>query len=269
MTPLRDGLRRIAFELHAYFRAPDQVFFTFAFPLLMFLLFTAMFSGQRLGAGADGEGGVAPAQYYLAAMITASVLLSGTQNLGIDVAEERLGGGLARLGTTPLRPVSFFIGKFGLVAITCLVQTVLLVLLATLGFGAELPADPGRWGVLLWSWGLGTACCAVLGVALSAVPRTPRAAAPVVIPTVLLLQFVSGIYISVGLLPEWMQLLAAVFPVLWIGHGMRYALLPEGFGAGEPAGHWQLPLAAAVIAAWLVAGLVCSRLTFRWSRGRS
>jgi ABC-2 type transport system permease protein len=113
---------------------------------------------------------------------------------------------------------------------------------------------------------LGVATSALLGIALSAVPRSGKSATAVVIPIVLVLQFISGVYLRFNILPEWMQNLASIFPLKWMAQGMRAAFLPEDFEVLEQNGSWDLGWVAVALVAWLVIGLVVSRLTFRWIR---
>ncbi|GAA1327353.1 ABC transporter permease [Leucobacter albus] len=264
---LRTGARRAAFEIRGYFRAGDTVFFTFLFPVMMLVIFSAAFSSQgNIGTAADGSGGVSIATYYMTGMLAAGMLLSGTQGLGIDIAVEKSEGTLARLGASPLSPVSYFIGKFGQVLVTGTVQAALILLVARFAFGVELPSEPGRWLTFAWVFLLGTAVAALLGVALSAVPRTGKSATAVVLPPVLILQFISGVYLQFSMLPEWLQNIASVFPLRWMAQGMRAAFLPEVFATAEPAGEWGLGLVCAVLVGWLIAGVALSALTFRWSR---
>jgi len=106
--------------------------------------------------------------------------------------------------------------------------------------------------------------CTLLGIALSSVPRTGKSASAVVIPIVLLIQFISGVYIAFAMLPEWLQNAAGVLPVKWIAQGMRSVFLPDSFKVAEVSGSWDLGLIALVLLGWLMVGLVISRLTFRW-----
>lgn len=259
---VRLGLRRIGFELRQYFRAGDQVFFTFLFPTLMYALFATIFTGD-VGGGADK---VSMATYYLPGLIAGGILLAGVQGLSIEIAVEKSDGTLKRLGGTPLSPVTYFIGKLGEVLVTAVLQIGLLVTVAVVIFGAELPSDPSAWLRFAWVFALGLLTCTLLGIALSALPRSGKTASAVVIPVVLLLQFVSGVYITFTALPEWLQNVAGIFPVKWIAQGMRSVFLPESFAAAEPAGAWQTGLTAMVLLAWTVLGLVLSRITFRWIR---
>ena len=261
------GLRQAGFELRGYVRSLDTLFFTFLFPVMMLAIFSAAFSSQgNIGTNPDGSGGISIAAYYLAGMLAAGMLLSGTQNLAIDIAMEKSDGRLRRLGGSPLSPVSYFIGKFGQVFVTGTAQAALLILVATLAFGVALPTDPARWVTFAWVFLLGTGCSALLGIALSALPRSGKSATAVVVPIVLVLQFISGVYLQFSMLPEWLQQLAALFPLKWMAQGMRGALLPESFAAAEAGGSWELGQIGVHLIAWLAAGLVLSLLTFRWVR---
>lgn len=264
---LTAGPRRAAFEIRGYFRATDTVFFTFLFPVMMLVIFSAAFSSQGdIGTLPDGTGGISISTYYLTGMLAAGMLLSGTQNLAIDIAVEKSAGTLARLGASPLSPVSYFIGKFGQVFVTGLAQAALLLLVARFAFGVVLPTELENWLTFAWVFVLGTAVSALLGVALSALPRTGKSATAVVLPPVLILQFISGVYLQFSMLPEWLQHIASVFPLKWMAQGMRAAFLPDGFAAAEPSGAWNLGLVAAVLLGWLAVGLALSLFTFRWTR---
>lgn len=106
------GIRRIGYELKSYIRTPDAVFFNFFFPLMMLVIFTAAFSNLEIDIPGAGRV-LTSADVYLPAMLAMGVLVSGTQNLGIDMAIEKHDGTLRRLSGSPISPVSYFIGKFG------------------------------------------------------------------------------------------------------------------------------------------------------------
>nr|WP_201468732.1 ABC transporter permease [Microbacterium hydrocarbonoxydans] len=259
---IRLGVRRIGFELRQYFRAGDQVFFTFLFPTVMYLIFATIFTGD-VGEGADK---ISMATYYLPGLIAGGIFLSGVQGLSIEIAVEKSDGTLKRLGSTPISPATYFIGKIGEVFVTAILQMALLLTVAVVLYKVQLPSDTDSWGVFAWVFVLGLLSCTLLGIALSALPRSGKTASAVVIPVVLLLQFISGVYIAFSALPEWLQNVAAVFPLKWIAQGMRAAILPDSFKVAEPGGEWALGLVAIMLTVWLVAGLLLSRATFRWIR---
>lgn len=267
MSALGLGIERARYETITYFRQPDTIFFTFLFPVVMLGIFSVAFQGMGdVGAAPDGTGGISQAAYYLPAMIAAGILLSGVQNLAVDIAGEKSDGTLKRLGGTPLPVISYFIGKMGQVLATSVLQIGLLLVVARFAFDVALPTEAELWVRFAWIYLLGIVTSAVLGIALSSIPRTGRSATAVIIPIVLILQFISGVYIPFNVLPTWLQNVASVFPLKWIAEGMRSVFLPPGFEAREPGGSWQLAGIAIVLSAWLVVGLLASRITFRWIR---
>ncbi|MDR6612669.1 ABC transporter permease [Leifsonia sp. 1010] len=267
MSALGLGVERARYETIVYFRQPDTIFFTFLFPVVMLGIFSVAFQGVgNVGAAPDGTGGISQAAYYLPAMIAAGILLSGVQNLAVDIAGEKSDGTLKRLGGTPLPVLSYFIGKMGQVLATSVLQIGLLLVVARFAFDVALPTEAELWVRFAWIYLLSIVTSAVLGIALSSIPRTGRSATAVIIPIVLILQFISGVYIPFNVLPDWLQNVASVFPLKWIAEGMRSVFLPSNFEAQEPGGSWQLAGIAIVLSVWLVVGLLASRVTFRWIR---
>jgi ABC-2 type transport system permease protein len=262
-SALRIGLSRAAYEIRLYFRQGDSLFFTFLFPVVMLAIFSVAFSASgRVGPGE----GITMAQAYLPGMVAAGLLLSGVQNLAVDIAMERSDGTLKRLAGSPLPVMSYFLGKFGQVLVTSLLQLGLLLLVARVVFSVPLPTEPDRWISFAWVYLLGLATSALLGIALSGLPRSGKSATAVIIPIVLVLQFVSGVYVTFSQLPGWLQNAASVLPLKWMAQGMRSVFLPDAFAAREQTGTWDLGTVALVLAAWLVIGAVGSRLAFRWIR---
>ena len=258
---LRLGLVRAQHELRAYVRERDTIAFVFLYPVVMLAIFATVF-----GRGGTTVGPIGFAQYFLPGMIATGVMLSSFQNLATSVAVERDEGGLKRLRGTPLPATSYFLGKVGQVLVTALAQTVLLVGSAAVLWRVPLPTDATRWWTFAWVFVLGTATGSVCGVAFSSVPRSGRSASAVVVPIVLVLQFISGVFFQFDQLPTWMQQTAAVFPLKWMAQGMRSVFLPDSALTLEPSGSWQHGLTAGVLAAWLVLGLVLGGRRFRWLR---
>ncbi len=258
------GLDRAVLELKTYFREKDQVVFSFLFPILLLSIFSVVFDGQF--DGADETPGLNAATYFLPGMAAAGVLLTSFQTMALTVATERDDGTLKRLRSTPMPAVSYFLGKVGLVAVTSLIQTVLLLGLAKLAFAATLPSEAARWVTFAWVFGLGVVGGTVLGVAYSSVATSARSAAPAVIVPVLVLQFISGVYFTFSDIPTWLQQVASLFPLKWIAQGMRSAFYPDALAVQEMAGGWEPGRTALVLGAWAILGLVLAVSTFRWTK---
>ena len=253
------GVSRTKLEVKQFFREREQLIFTFFFPIIFLAIFSAVFSG-----GVDD--GLDAATYFTPGMIASGIFLTSFQSLAITIAMERDENLLKRLRGTPMSPQSYFIGKIGLVLCTSIAQFALLLAIAGLVLGVDIPSEPSKWLNFLWIFVLGTASGSVLGIAFSVVPKSGKAASAVVTPVVLLLQFMSGVYFVYSDLPSWMRGIASVFPLKWLAQGMRSVFLPDGFQVNEPGGSWQLGTGAVVLAVWLVVGLVIAQRVFRWTR---
>jgi len=262
----RIAVGRVGYEVRTYFRQLDQVFFTFLFPVLMLGIFASVFETMSFSDGRGGQTEIAAAEYYLPAMLASGILLSGVQNLGVDLALARTNGTLKRLAGTPMPPVAFLVGKLGQAFVTGLAQAIVLVVVGVLVFGVSLPTQASAWGTFAWVFVLGTITSALLGIALSRVPRSGRSATAVIIPIVLVVQFASGIFIQFSLLPDWMQQASQALPVSWMALGMRAALLPDSYRMLEVGESWNLEGVALALGIWLVVGLLAVRVTFRWIR---
>ncbi len=71
-------------------RHADTLVFTFGFPIIMLAIFASAFASQGTIPNPDGIGaGLTVGAYYLPGMVAAGVLLSGVQNLAIDIAHEK------------------------------------------------------------------------------------------------------------------------------------------------------------------------------------
>ena len=261
---LRLGVARTGYEVRTFFRERDAVVFIFAYPIIMLAIFATVF-GQD-GATVGPPPGIPFAQYFLPGMLATGIMLSSFQHLAISITVERDEGGLKRLRGTPLPSSAFFLGKIGEVLVTSLVQTGLLLAAAALFFGVPMPTTTTAWATFAWVFVLGTAAGTLCGIAFSSVPRSGKSSSAVVIPIVLVLQFISGVFFVFNDLPPWMQQVASVFPLKWMAQGMRSVFLPPSAESWEVSGSWQHGATAVVLIVWAVAALVVGVRTFRWQR---
>ncbi|WP_328784027.1 ABC transporter permease [Streptomyces canus] len=256
------GLRRGALEIRQFFRQRDQVVFTFAFPVVFLFLFASIFSDDVEGAG------IKASQLYVPAMMAAGIMSTSFQSLGISIAVERDEKVLRRLRGTPMPPAAYFLGKIWLVLVTGVLETAILLLVGTTLYDVDLPSDAGKWFAFAWIFVLGLTGCALLGIAISSVPDSSKSASSVVVLPFLVLQFISGVYITIDTIPDWMLNIGALFPLKWMCQGLRGVFLPDSAQVLEQAGGWEFGRTALVLGAWCVGGLLLCLLTFRWKNRR-
>lgn len=258
---LRIGLARVGLELRLYLRDPGQVVFSFAYPVVMMVIFGSVFGGETTGPDVRFE------DYFLAGIAATGIMLTSFQAVGIGIAEERERGDLGRLQLLGTPPAAYVIGKAGQVLATTAVQLAVLLAVASLAYDVPMPATADRWLTFGWVALLGILSGTVLGIAVSPFVGSARAATAGITGFSVVLQFFSGVFFVFSELPSWMQQVAALFPLKWLTQGMRSVFLPEQAAAGEVAGSWEHGTTALVLGAWVIIGAMVSVRTFRWRRG--
>jgi ABC-2 type transport system permease protein len=260
-STVRVSLARAVVETKMFFREKDAVIFTFAFPIVLLVLFGSIFAGELEGTG------VTVSQLYTAGLIGAGVMGAGFQNLGIGIATERQDGTLKRLAGTPMPPSAYFIGKVLIVLLIAVLEVVILLAIGVAMYDLDLPSEASKWVTFAWVFVLGVSGSALLGIAASSLPRSAKSAAAVISMPFVVLQFISGVFIPFTEMPQWLMNIASVFPLKWMCQGFRSVFLGDGGAALEAAKSYELDRVALVLAAWLIGGVVLCLTTFRW-KGR-
>lgn len=258
-SSLRIGLSRIVPELKMFYRRPEQLILTFSMPAIICVLLSSIFSETVPGAGTSTGAVIA------ASMLAYGILSTSFINLGISIAADRDTGALRRLRGTPATATSYFIGKIVLVAIASLAEAVILLAVGVAFFQLHLPTTVFGWFTLSWVFVLGIVSCSLLGIFVSNYAMNAVSAAVITNGPAVGLQFLSGTYVPLMMLPTWMLMIGSVFPVKWMAQGFRSVLLPEQMAAFEPAGSWEHGRIFLVLTAWSIGGLLACLAVFRWS----
>ena len=271
MTAVQDGATalprltgiyrtRAIVELKEFSRQREAVVFTLMFPVLLLLVFGAILNYD---IGSDVGVSIGFVQYFIAGVTAAGILGASLQNMAISIATERSDGTLKSLVGTPMPKHAYFVGKVVQVLAVTLAIVVVLLLVGVVFYDVDLPTG-GDWLTFLWVTVLGAAACTLLGIAVSSLAKNGRSASATVTPIALVLQFISGVFFQFSQVPEWLQTVAAIFPLKWMAQGLRSVFLPDELAALEPAGTWELGRVALVLVAWCVVGLALCVKTFRW-----
>jgi ABC-2 type transport system permease protein len=258
-SPVRIGFSRVIPELKMFYRRPEQVVLTFSMPAVICLLLGSIFSARLPGTD------ISTGTVIAASMLAYGILSTSFINLGISIAADRETGALRRLRGTPATASSYFIGKIMLVAIASVAEAVILLAVGVLAFRLHLPTDVSGWFTLIWVFVLGIVSCSLLGIFVSNLANNALSAAVLTNGPAVSLQFVSGTYVPLMVLPAWMLIVGSFFPVKWMAQGFRSVLLPPQMVAFEPAGSWEHGRIFLVLTAWSVVGLLACLRVFRWS----
>jgi ABC-2 type transport system permease protein len=253
------GLQRGSLEIKQFFRQRESVVFTLLFPLILLAIFGSVFSNTIAP-------GVTFSQYFVAGMIASALVNTGFQQIAIFIPIERDLGALKRLRGTPMPASSYFIGKAIVVTVSMVIQVALLLIAGVAFFGVNLPTEVDKWAIFIALLVSGSLVSTILGVAFSSVPKNARGASAIVSPVVIILQFFSGVFFIFTDLPQWMQQIAAIFPLKWLTQGMRSVFLPDSFATREIAADWETGRTFAIIGVWLIVGMYLAIRTFKWDR---
>ena len=242
---------QVRWEQKSYWRNPAAAVFTFAFPLLFLVIFTAINGNDSV----DIQGGsVKFAQYYVPAIVAFGLISACYTNLAFTICIRRENGLLKRVRGTPLSPAVYLAGIVGNVIVIAVILTSLLIALGVMAYGVTFP---NRYFALLVAIVVGAFCFSALGIAVSTfVPNED--AAPAIINFILFpLLFISGTFGPVSSASA-LGKIAVVFPVRHLLQAMVAVFNPFGGGAGIVASHTLIMLA------WGVGALVISLRRFRW-----
>ena len=261
-SPVRIGLSRVVPELKMFYRRPEQLALTFSMPAVICVLLGSIFSEEVPGTGTSMGAIIA------ASMLAYGILSTSFINLGVSIAADRETGALRRLRGTPATASSYFIGKIMLVAIVSLAEAVILLAVGVFIFQLRLPSDVFGWFTLAWVFVLGIVSCSLLGIFVSNLASNALSAAVITNGPAVGLQFLSGTYVPLMVLPTWMLIVGSFFPVKWMAQGFRSVLLPPQMVALEPAGTWEHGRTFLILTAWSIVGLIACLSVFRWSDKR-
>ncbi|MGH8932369.1 MAG: ABC transporter permease [Egibacteraceae bacterium] len=188
------------------------------------------------------------------------------------LSADREDGTLLRAKATPRGMLGYLISKLVTVSLTILTYLAILLLpglflVHGLGIGGFR-----SWLTLGWVLGLGLVATQSIGAIFGALISSPPGAGYISFPVMGLIA-ISGIFYPITAFPDWVQWIAQVFPVYWLGLGMRSALLPDSAAIVEIAGSWRHLETATVLGAWGLVGLaiapvVLSRMARRESGTR-
>jgi len=252
-SSLRLLARQIEYQHRVFWRTPIAAIFTVAFPLMLLVLFAALYSGDTVQfAGRPPVKFVQFAAPSLAAFAAASATYT---NLAITTSSARDLGLLKRFRGTPLPPWILLGGRLGSSVVLAVQAVVLMLGVGILVYGIDLQVS--HVPAALMTFGVGVAVFAALGLAVAGLARSAESAQAIANFTILPLAFISDVFIPVADPPRWMEVLGGIFPLKHFVRGFHDAFSPvAGIGL-----RWGSLL---VMAAWGVGALLVALRSFGW-----
>ncbi|ONI84699.1 ABC transporter [Saccharothrix sp. ALI-22-I] len=186
------------------------------------------------------------------AMVTMSQLLTA----------EREDGTLLRAKATPNGMLGYLVGKIVSVAGGLIVDLAIFLVPGVFIVSGLVTGSLDSWLTLAWVLALGMVAALPIGAVLGSAFSSARGQGLLILP-ILAMIAISGVFYPITSLPVWLQWVAQVFPVYWLGLGMRSALLPDAAVAVEIGESWRHLETVGVLTAWAVLGLVLAPIVLR------
>ena len=256
MRLVRLALHEARYDEKVFWRDPQAVFFTVGLPLLYLFIFVTIFGDdvdRAYGLPVD----VKASTILVPGIVAIAIVSTAFQELTIAIVQDRERGMLKRVRATPVPPVAFIAGHVLKSIATCVLLTVVLLVLGRAIWGVQIPTD--TLPALALAVGVGAASLCCVAFAFTALVRRGTAAAPMAAAAALTLFFISGNFFSVDNVPSWLSFTAGLFPVKHLNEALFTALYPGTTGSGIE-GRDLL-----VIAAWGAVALAVAVRRFRWT----
>jgi len=238
-------------EQRLYWRSRELAFFTFLFPLLLFVLLDSVYGDNVI----KGEG-VKASSYLLAGMLGYGLASTAFAGLAIVLVLRRESGVLKRVRATPLSPGNYLASVIASTVFVFAVEAAALLLLGRVVFAIDLRTN---WFSLVLALLLGALSFAAMGIALAGWIRSAEGASAVVNAIYLPMAFLSGAFVSPHEYPRFLEVIAEVLPLTYFIRLMRDIVLRD-------QAIWSSWQSAVVVAAWGLGALaVIAARGFRWA----
>ena len=256
MSDLTQAFRVVRYTNKAFWRNPANAFFTFAFPLMFLVIFTALFgTGTVPVAGRE----VNTSTFYVGAILTFAIITATYTNLAINISFTRDAGILKRIRGTPLASWSFMVGRILHAVLVTVLLVIIVVAFGALFYDAEVPTD--TLPAFLVTMAVGAASFSALGLALTSVIPNADASPAIVNASILPLLFLSGIFIPIQDPNAWYVTVAKLFPVYHFAEAMNsayFSVSGSGFEGQD----------LLILGAWGLAGAILAARFFSWEPRR-
>ncbi|MET8161230.1 ABC transporter permease [Sphaerisporangium sp. NPDC005289] len=256
VVAFRAGLHRARIEFRQSATSAQDVWGALFLPaialVVMYLLRHNTVPGTGFSLGSQSIPGV----------LGLNVVFSGMMALAMTLTMDREDGTLLRAKATPNGMLGYLTGKVlsraGMAVAGALVP---LVPAAFLFDGLRL-GEVSSWLTLSWVLAIGLVAVLPIGAVLGSLFESAQAMGVITLPLMALMA-VSGVFYPLTALPGWLQVVAQLFPVYWLGLGLRSALLPDALAAAEVGESWRHLETAGVLGAWALLGFALAPAVLR------
>jgi ABC-2 type transport system permease protein len=180
-----------------------------------------------------------------------------------QLAMDREDGTLLRAKTAPGGILGYVTSQIVLHTGSLIPTLVVILVPGSLMFDDLMPGGARGWLRLAWILALSVLATLPIGIIIGAlVPSVQKTSSWGLLP-VMVLAGISGIFYPIQALWGWLQGVAQVFPMYWVGLGMRSAFLPADAASLELGESWRTVETIGVLGAWAILGVVIAPIILR------
>jgi len=235
-------------QLKLFGREPVALFFTLAFPLLLLLLFGAIFGNDIDPQYSEKFGYIDAEVPGLAAIIIGTVGLMSIPTATATAREQKI---LRRYKATPIQPFIYLAADITMQVLTALIGLIILIITALLVFNLRFG---GNWLYVFLGFLLSALSFAAVGYLIASLSPTGRIAQVMGQVVFFPMMFLSGATLPLEIMPDGVRALSNWLPLT---HVVKL-LQSLWFGQG-----WNGP-ALLILGVMLVLGTAISVRIFRW-----
>ncbi|MDQ6662585.1 MAG: ABC transporter permease, partial [Chloroflexota bacterium] len=206
--------------------------------------------------------GVSLAILTLPGLLGMLIANEGLSSIAKLLSYDREDGTLLRAKAIPQGMVGYLIARVVMTLLSTIFNLALLFVLSLFVVPGLTNLDGLRILLFLGVLVLGLLATAPIGAIIGSLVKSSGAGFGLTFFPLVALVAISGIFYPISALPAWVQWIAQVFPVYWLGLGLRSVFSPAA--ASLELGGTFRPLATfLVLAAWAVVGLLLAPPTLR------
>lgn len=184
-----------------------------------------------------------------------------------QLSYDREDGTLLRAKAIPQGMVAYLVSRMLLIILTTLVSLVFIAVPALFIVPGLTGIGIGDFLIFAWVFLLGMLATVPLGAIVGSLVKNSSSGFGLTFLPMIGIVAVSGIFYPITGLAGWLQVIGQIFPVYWLGLGMRAAFLPDAAVAAELYSSWRLGEAAIVLSIWAIIGLIIApRILRRMAR---
>jgi ABC-2 type transport system permease protein len=210
-----------------------------------------------------GDTGLLLPTVVLPSVIGAFIAFGGLVGPAYSLAAEREDGTLLRLKAIPHGMAGYISGQALFQSLSALPALVLLIVPGMFLFDGAMQGGASGWIVMPFLLVLGLLATLPFGMILGSLIKTQRTVGLWATLPAMLVVGISGIFFPLSAMPGVVQAIAQVFPVYWLGLGMRSVFLPDSAVAVEIGESWRTFETLGVLGLWAAAGLVLAPVVLR------